>query len=264
MNIFDVIILALVQGITEFVPVSSSGHLAIIEKLLGTNSSTTFDIILHGGTLLALLIFSIQRIKSYFSPDTHENRISIPNILIISAPIIILGGVITILNKLFDDRADTALSNTLLISFNLAFGGILFIFIDNFKKKISINKLDFKKSLIIGLFQCLSLMRGSSRSGSTITGAMITGLDKKDSTDLAFFVGILPVGIAFLFELLKLVVDYNIDVPILYLVLGFIISFISGSLAIRLMISLINKIGLKYFGFYRIALAIIILVFWIL
>lgn len=259
MNLIEVIILAVVQGLTEFIPVSSSGHLVIFEKILNTNQSTTFDIVLHGGTLLSLFVFYRKRIHDYFFKKRQDD-VSISNLIIISIPIIIFGGVITIINKLNDNAADEFIKNTYLVILNLVFGGFLFLIIDAFVKNKGkkLSQITKKDALIIGIFQSLSALRGSSRSGSTITGAVFSGFSQKQATDLAFFAGIPVISIAFGFEILQIILDYSLEIPISYLIVGFIVSFLSGLVAIEIMLKTIDKLGLKFFGIYRIILGIIV------
>lgn len=259
MNIIEVILLALVQGFTEFIPVSSSGHLVVIEKILKLPQSTAFDMVLHGGTLLSLFVFYKTRIKDFVLRKS-KNEISLKNIIIISLPILIVGGVITIINKVSNDSADNIIKNSYLIIFNLLLGGVIFIYIDYFykNKNKKAAELTTRNAILIGILQSLSSLRGSSRSGWTITGGIFSGLSQKEALNLSFFVGIPVTFIAFIFEMATLALDYNLDVPIYYLIVGFLFSFVSGLLSIKLMLGIINKIGLKYFGFYRIILALIL------
>jgi undecaprenyl-diphosphatase len=157
----------------------------------------------------------------------------------------------------FEDTLD----NPWIAVFFLIFIGLIMLIADFiFKGKKDIKDLKNSNTFLIGIFQSMALIRGFSRSGISIIGGQVNGLSRKEATDFAFLIGIPSISIAFLYQIVQLIADYNIEEPFHYLIIGFIVSFISGYFAIKLMINIITKIGLKYFGLYRIVLGILTII----
>jgi len=252
MSLLQSIILGIVQGLTEFLPVSSSGHLVIIPYIFNWEEhSTSYDVVLHGATLLALIIYFykdlIKIIKKF-------DKKMIVNLIIVSIPIGIVG-------FFFEDFIDKNFKNHIIISFMLILIGILLIFSEKFstannKTLKNINKLD---SFIIGLFQIFSLIRGTSRSGITLIGGLFRKLSLQEALRFSFLAGIPIMTVVFakqLFELNQNPSDENFTI----LISGFLSAFISGLLGISFMMKFVKKIGLIPFGIYRIVLGIIVLI----
>ncbi len=250
MTLIQSIILGIVQGLTEFIPVSSSGHLAIVPHLLNMRvQSDSFDLVLHAGTLLALIV--------YFRKDLLEllkNKKLLINIFIGAVPTLLLGFI-------FRDFIKDNFKSDYVIIFSLIIVGILMIIADFVFKKNSktIEDLTPKKSIIIGSIQILSLIRGVSRSGITIIGGLLQGLTLKDAARFSFLVSIPVIGSIVFYQGGTFILEgFNDEAPI-YLITGFLTSAITGYLAIKFMLKFLENKGLTIFGIYRIVLGIIIL-----
>ncbi|MBN1331629.1 undecaprenyl-diphosphate phosphatase [Candidatus Dojkabacteria bacterium] len=257
---FEAAILGLIQGLTEFLPISSSAHLVILPELLGWEEhSNLFDVFLHGGTLFALVFTYRDRILKFFL-----NRENFLKIALATLPSIVAGFFLL-------DYIDS-LKSTLLIAFMLVSIGILLIITDyiaqaNSKKQISqseqfsIKQIPGKTSILMGLAQPLAYFRGTSRSGITIITGVFSGLSLKDATNYSFILGIPIISAGVIYSVFELLKDSPESINLAELMTGFVTSFIFGLIAIKIMLTLTQKIGLKYFGLYRIILAVILLIF---
>lgn len=263
MNLFQTIILALIQGLTEFIPVSSSGHLSLLPQILGwKEQSTAFDIVLHGGTLLALIIFFWPKLKTIIQGVRKKDVVQINLVKVIgigALPALIIGGMIEGINLISDDRIDNLLKNPYSIIFFMILMGFVLILSDFLYKKnvLDIERLKTKHILIIGFLQCLALIRGVSRSGITIFAGLTQGLRREDAAEYSFLMGIPLIAISFIAQLGKFIIKPDLSIGIEHYIIGFIIAFISGYFAVKFMLSFLKKHGLAIFGIYRIIFAII-------
>lgn len=255
----EAIFLGIVQGLTEFIPVSSSGHLIILPDLLKLSpQSTAFDVFVHGGTLLALLIAYRKKIWNILT-NVKEKSIQklIINLIIATIPAAGLG---LIYQKFFDAK----LKSLYLAAAMLSIVGFALIYADYWLKKQkereSYEKMKPKNALVIGAMQPLAFLRGTSRSGITILAGLTQKLDLKNAVDFSFLMSIPIVGLAFGYDVLQLIQDGVGKGQETNLAVGFIAAFISGLLAINLMLKFVNRTGLKWFGVYRIALSLVILI----
>lgn len=264
MSIIQALLLGLVQGLTEFIPVSSSGHLVIFPSLFGWQEhSITFDIIVHLATLLAVLVFFRKKLYKTFidifskDKDSRQESFSlIRNLFLGTVPVLIF-------YLIFGDLIENQFKSLYVITVTLLILGILLIKSDLVFKKnptTSINKLTTKQSLIIGIFQSLSLIRGTSRSGISILAGGFMGLDKKEATEFAFLLSIPAIGSS-LGKIFLDIDQINFSAEAGALIVGFIAAFISGLLAINFLIKYLKTKDLAVFGYYRIILAIFLFIF---
>lgn len=259
MNILESILLGLVQGLTEFLPVSSSGHLIIIRKFLGMSleGSLQFDVLLHLATLLVILIYFRGDIKRIFIDIFTEGPSSRSSKLIYA---IILGSIPAgILGFLYGDRIEAIFRNTTYAAYALILGSLLFFIADKFSKdKGGISAV---KGFFIGIFQSLALIPGFSRSGSTISGGMLLGLSREESIRFAFLLGVPVIFGAAMKTLLDIGatnIESFINLPV---ILGFLAAFFSGLWAVKFLVRYLSKNSFTPFIIYRIILAVIILIF---
>lgn len=262
MEILQAIILGVVQGFTEFLPVSSSAHLVIIPKVMGWSEQPLFfDILVHGGTLVAIISYYRHRIvdivKELFGQDRQRRRIQLGlfrNLILTTIP--------TIIAFIFvKDFLDNKFQSVNIIIFSLIIWGMLLIIADLYsKRRAASNPLDAYRAAFIGIGQGLSLIRGVSRSGAMITLGLFSGVERKALVEYVFLAGI-PVIMAGLFleiyEYSHLISLQTIP----SMLAGFVSSLLSGLIAIKLIDRLIEKNLLLYSGIYRIILAIILIVF---
>lgn len=277
MNIFESLVLGVVQGFTEFIPVSSSAHLEIFPKIFGwENPSTAYDTFLHIGTLLALLVFYRARIYKYTKSlfkifdrsglkniDKQNIRV-IRNILISSIPAGIFGFVLQdLISDFYDSPSNDSLSNFfILVAMFLV--GVAFLVIPKIlrNKKFSIESLSARGSLFIGLAQIFAFFRGVSRSGITILAGQFAGLKRVDAAEFAFLMSIPIMFATSVYSVLKLFSGSPelIQRDLLASMVGLVSSFVAGSFAIKFLISYLKNNSLAIFGYYRIAFAILIFV----
>jgi undecaprenyl-diphosphatase len=246
-NIIEIIILSAIQGISEFLPISSSAHLILVSSLYEFKSnSLLIDISLHLGSLLAIIYFFRNELL-----DTKNNKRLLGLIILGSIPLIIVGYILYSTNFIYALRDVKIIAWTTLI-----FGIVLYIADKNrFDKKISTN-LNFQSILFIGLFQILSLVPGVSRAGVTITAARILKFNRLDSSKISFLLSIPALsGASFLG--LKDVLNQPLDLNYLVLI-AIISSFIFSFLTVKFFLIYINKFSMNAFVIYRVVIALIL------
>lgn len=277
MTWLQTIIIAIVEGLTEFLPVSSTGHMIIAQKLLNVPSTEfvkAFTVIIQFGAILSVIILYYK--KFYNGIDFQQTKSSFKDfpkvdwknflqsidfywkIFIAFIPAVILG-------FLFSDDIDALMESVTVVAIMLILGGILMLFVDRiFNKQAENQSLTYKKSLIIGLAQCVAMIPGVSRSMATIVGGMSQKLTRKNAAEFSFFLAVPTMFGATVLKLYKLVANpesrqvliENINI----LLAGNIIAFIVAILAIKFFIEFITKYGFKAFGYYRIIVGSILLV----
>jgi undecaprenyl-diphosphatase len=274
MNILQSIALGLIQGFTEFIPVSSSGHLQLIPQIFGwEHPSTTFILFLHIGTLLALVLYFRNRIWRYiqviFTWIKNRGQLEmkaqradidvIKRVIIAVIPAGVLGIIFDKVIGGFYDSTDNAIP-TLVTICAMAMFGVIFLFADKLftGKKVSTDKLSIFKVLFIGLSQALAFVRGVSRSGITLISGQAMGLSRVDAAEFSFLISI-PIitgtSILAVVDFLQLPSE-QMQSDLLPSILGMLAAFISGYLAIRFLLDYLKHKGLALFGWYRILFAI--------
>ena len=247
----EVIILSIVQGITEFLPISSSAHLILISKYFNfSNENLTLNVSLHLGSLLAIILYFRNELFDFIN-----NKKLFFKILLSSIPVIVFGFCLIKLN-LIDH-----LRNYKVIGWSTVIFGLVLYFSDRVKIKKTINH-DFKFStaLYIGIFQILSLIPGVSRSGITISGARFFNFDRIDSAKISFLLSIPTLSAASLFNIQKLIIEKNFSISLLNL-LGVLLSFLFSYITIKFLIKFLKEFSLFSFVVYRIILGFIILIY---
>lgn len=247
----EVVFLSIAQGVTEFLPISSSAHLILISKYFNfSNENLTLDISLHLGSLLAIIIYFKTDLLNFI-----QNKIFFYKIILSSIPVM-LCGYFLVKFDLID-----FLRSYKIIGWSTVLFGVLLYFSDLIKTKKTIKK-DFKYSsvLFIGLFQILSLMPGVSRSGITITAARFLKFDRSDSAKISFLISIPTLGAVSLYNLNNLFVEKNFELSMLNF-LGIILSFFFSYLTIKFFIQFLRKFTFLPFVIYRIILGILILIY---
>ena len=250
MNTIEAIILGIVQGLTEFLPVSSSGHIELGKAILNikTSDNLLFSIVVHGATALStLIVFRKDIIDIFKGLLQFKNNDSFHYVMKIFISMIPIG----LVGLLFEDRINALFTgNVVFVGFMLVITGILLTF--TYYAKNTTKEVTYDRAVIIGVVQALAILPGISRSGSTISAALILGVDKEKATKFSFIMVLLPIAGAMLLK----VKDY-IETPILpggisafALVIGFIAAFLSGLFACTWMIRIVKKGKLIYFAYY--------------
>lgn len=248
MTLFEAFVLAVVEGITEYLPISSTGHMIIASAVLGMKPdefSKLFMVNIQLGAILSVLVLYWKRF--FQSLDFYFK------LLVAFIPAAIIG-------FLAGDYIDALLENVIVVAIALILGGIVLLFADKwFEPKNPDNSISYPKALTIGFFQCLALVPGVSRSAATIIGGMVQKLDRKSAAEFSFFLAVPTMFAATAYKLLK---SYKIIEAshISLLVFGNVIAFIVALLAIKFFISFLTKFGFKLFGYYRIVLGATIII----
>ena len=259
MTIFQSIIYGIIQGIGEFLPISSTAHLILAPYFFHwSDPGLAFDVALHLGTLIAVVVFffwdwvEIIKIAIFKNKSAASGKYS-PKLLWILAVATIPGA---LFGYLFDKKAETIFRNPLLIAFTLAVVGFILFWADRkLKAKKDLNLINFKDAVIIGLSQAVAVIPGVSRSGATITSGLFLGLDRKSAARFSFLLSVPIIFGATVIELPKLM-RAGIDLQI---ILGILFSALSGYLAIKYLLKFLEKSSYKIFFWYRLALALTIL-----
>jgi undecaprenyl-diphosphatase len=248
---FEVIILSIVQGITEFLPISSSAHLILLSKYFNfSNENLTLDVSLHLGSLLAIVLYFRRELLDFIN-----NKQLFFKILLSSLPVMIFGFLLIKFN-LIDH-----LRNYKIIGWSTIIFGVVLYYCDQLKIKRSFNKdFNYSAALYIGLFQILSLIPGVSRSGITMSGARFLNFDRVNSAKISFLLSIPTLGAASLFNVQKLIIEKNFSFSLLNL-FGVCLSFLFSYITIKFLIKFLQKFSLISFVVYRVILGLIILFF---
>ncbi len=266
LDILKVIIFGIVEGITEWLPISSTGHLILLEKLLKLSQGDAFfemfQVVIQLGAVLAVVVIYFHKLNP-FSPKKTKNQKMMTwqiwiKVLIGCVPAGIVG-------LLFDDLIDKWLYHWYIVAIMLIVYGILFIVVENYQKgrkpKVTkMSQLTVPMILIIGVFQMLALIPGTSRSGATIVGALMIGVSRGLAAEYTFFLAIPVMFGASLVKLVKFGFDFTVMQAVL-LVLGMAVSFAVSILAIKFLLGYIRKNDFKVFGYYRIVLGIVVLLY---
>ena len=283
-------ILGVIEGITEWLPISSTGHMILFDEYIPLKASYAFKdmffVVIQLGAIIAVILlfwnklwpFHLKKteVKPYFTNENGFTRLCNNyvyvdrfvlwfKILIASVPAAILG-------LLFDDQIDAMLTGNLrayIVAAALIFYGILFIVIESLKIKGKVEDLDalsYKTAFFIGLIQCLALVPGTSRSGSTILGATLLGLSRTAAAEFSFFLSIPAMVGGSAIKVLQFFADGNTftSSEIAILLVGTVTAFIVSVLAIKFLLSFIRKHDFKSFGYYRIVLGIIVILYFAL
>lgn len=253
MTLFQSIIIAIVEGLTEFLPISSTGHMILVSAAMGIHEDEfvkTFEVFIQLGAILAIALMYIKRF--FKSIDIYLKLFAA------FLPTAIVG-------LLAYPYIKAYLFNPVVVSVSLILGGVVLILID---KKVIAQKSDlaevedmsYKNAFFIGLCQCLSMVPGTSRAAATIIGGVFNGLDKKQATEFSFLLAVPTMMAAGGYDLLKSELTFT-EGQLLMLGVGFVVAFISAWIAVKLFLKYVSNHGFTAFGWYRIALGILFLIF---
>ena len=265
-DILKTILFGIVEGITEWLPISSTGHLLILQSMVGEIIShdfmEMFDVVIQLGAILAVVVIYFNKLNPFSSKKTaieKQNTINLwIKVIVACLPAAVIG-------LLLDDWLDDHLFKTSVVAVTLILYGIAFIVVEERhrgKKFVykDLNTLPLSVAIGIGMFQVLALVPGTSRSGATILGGMILGASRYVSAEFTFFLAIPVMFGASLLKLVKFGLAFSFG-EFFALILGMVVSFVVSILAIKFLMNYIKKHNFKVFGIYRIILGIVILVF---
>lgn len=266
LDVLKVIIFGIVEGITEWLPISSTGHLIILEELLKLNQREAFfemfQVVIQLGAVLAVVVIYFHKLNPFSPKKTQNQKMMTWQIWIKVLIGCIPAGVIGLL---FDNLIDKWLYHWYVVAITLILYGILFIVVENYQKErkpkvTRMSQLSVPMILIIGVFQMLALIPGTSRSGATIVGALMIGVSRSLAAEYTFFLAIPVMFGASLVKLVKFGFDFTVMQAVL-LILGMAVSFAVSIVAIKFLMSYIRKNDFKVFGYYRIVLGIVVLLY---
>lgn len=267
-EIFKILLIGIVEGITEWLPISSTGHMLIVDEFIKLNMTEAFKemffVVIQLGAILAVVVMFFKKMfpfdfskkgKDIIKKDTFNLWFKVVFACIPSA----------VIGLLFDDFLEANFGTPIIISIMLILYGILFIVIENWNKKRTqkddnLENMSYKTAFIIGLFQVLSLIPGTSRSGATIIGALIIGVSRTVAAEFTFFLAVPTMLGASALKLIKFGLAFT-GAEIFTLIFGMIIAFVVSILAIKFLMGYIKKNDFKVFGWYRIILGIILILY---
>lgn len=262
MNIYIIaIILGIVEGLTEFLPISSTGHLILVNRFAGFTGdfANMFDVVIQLGAILSVVVYFWHKLLPFGRNKTKEEKLQTWDLwkktVVGVLPALLIGAT---LGKYVEDK----LFNPLTVSIALLVGGIVLIAIENRKKQAKVNSissLGYKTAFLIGFIQCLAMIPGTSRSAATIIGAMLLGASRIVAAEFSFFLAIPTMLAASGYSFLKTGFTLTYD-QLLILSIGFITSFVVALLVIAGLMGYITKRDFKPFGYYRIILGTIVLI----
>ena len=268
-ELLKTIVLGVVEGLTEWLPVSSTGHMILVDEFIKLNVSKAFMdmflVVIQLGAILAVVVLNFERLNPFSSFKSKEEKKQTfqlwYKVIAACMPAAVIG---LAFNKFMEEHFMTAQ----VVAFTLIFYGIMFILVENYNKRrqprvTKLEKLDYKTALIIGFFQVLSLVPGTSRSGATIIGGILFGASRYVATEFTFFLAIPVMFGASLLKIVKFGWDYT-GTELVILAIGMITAFVVSILSIKFLLQYIKKNDFKAFGWYRIALGILVLAYFFL
>ena len=260
-EILKAVLLGIVQGITEWLPVSSTGHMILVDEFVKLNFSptfiSTFLVVIQFGSILAVLLIFFKKLNPF---DSSKSKVEKKETLSLWAKVIVAVIPSGIIGILFEEDIDRLFFNSTTVALALIIYGVIMIVIENRNKKPAVSdfsQVSFKLALGIGLFQCLALIPGTSRSGSTIIGATLLGASRYVAAEFSFFLAIPTMLGASLLKLLKAGFVFS-GFEWLVLRVGSVVAFVVSVIVIKFFMNYIKKHDFKAFGYYRIVLGIIV------
>ena len=268
-ELIKTVILGIVEGLTEWLPISSTGHMILVDELIQLNVSKSFMdmflVVIQLGAIFAVVVLNFEKLNPFSSWKTKREKQATfqlwYKVIVACIPAAVIG---LAFNKYMEEHFMTAP----VVAFTLIFYGILFIVVENYNKTripqvTDLSQLSYKTALIIGLFQVLSLVPGTSRSGSTILGGILFGTSRYVATEFTFFLAIPVMFGASLLKLVKFGFHYT-GAEILIMIVGMATAFVVSILSIKFLLKYIKSNDFKAFGWYRIALGIIVIAYLLL
>lgn len=252
------IILGIIEGLTEFLPISSTGHMILAQHLLGVSGPAwdTFKIMIQLGAVLALVTIYFQRLWTVFItlPTNPASRHFALLLLVAITPALVLGA-------LFGGAIKDYLFNPFVVGITLILGGLIILAVEAMHKVAryhAVEELTLRTALLVGLAQTVAMIPGTSRSGATIIGGLLAGLDRRTAAEFSFFLAIPTMFAAFMHEAIKHGDSMNFD-EIGLIAVGFVTSFISAWLIVKPFLDFVSRVGFAPFAYYRVALGTLVL-----
>ena len=271
-EILKAILFGIVEGVTEWLPVSSTGHIILLDEFIFLRGSeefkSMFNVVIQLGAIIAVLVLFFQKLNPFAKTKNERQKMMTWSLWFKVCVAIIPSGLVGVL---FDDWMDTHLHNGIVVALMLILYGVAFILVERRNKDRQprikgVHGIDLKTALLIGAFQCLSLVPGTSRSGSTILGAILLGVGRGAGAEFSFFMAIPTMvgasAIKFLNFLLSGVGASGTEVAVL--IVGCVVSFLVSLLVIKALMEYVRKHSFASFGYYRIGLGAVVLIYFLI
>ncbi len=269
LEILKVVVLGVVEGITEWLPISSTGHLILVDEFIKLSASEEymkmFNVVIQLGAIMAVVVLYFHKLNPFSSKKTPKQKRNTIQLWFKVVVACIPAGVLGIL---FDDWMEEHFHNYIVVSLMLILYGIFFILIENWNKKntpkvTKLSQLSYQTALAIGAFQVLSLIPGTSRSGATILGALLIGVSRQVAAEFTFFLAIPVMFGASGIKILKFIANGGgfTGMEAIMLIVGCLVAFIVSVIAIKFLMGYIKKNDFKVFGYYRIVLGVLVLAY---
>ncbi len=265
-----IIVFGIVEGFTEWLPISSTGHMILVEELIqlkvGEDFWNVFKVVIQLGAILAVVVLYFHKLNPFDAQKTSRQR---QETLVLWIKIAVACIPVVVVAMPLDDWMDEHLYNGFVVAAMLILYGILFILVENRNRYLQfpvqrVNQIDFRTAVFIGLFQLLALVPGTSRSGVTIIGAMLLGCSRSASAEFTFFLGIPVMFGASLLKIVKFVTRTEgmfSPLEIFYLLFAMAIAFAVSVYSIKFLMGYIKRNNFKLFGYYRIVLGVVVLAY---
>ena len=266
-EILKAILFGIVEGITEWLPVSSTGHMILLDEFVSLKVSPEFyemfQVVIQLGAIGAVLVLFFHKLNPFSKRKNYKQK---HNTWVLWIKVIVAVLPSAVLGVLLDDWMDAHLYNYIVVAIMLILYGVAFLFVERLNEQreakiTSVNKIDYKTALLIGAFQCLSLIPGTSRSGATILGAILLGVSRSAGAEFSFFLAIPTMLGASLLKVLKFMLEgvKATGGEIVVLLIGTVISFIVSMLVIKALMDYVRKRNFALFGYYRIVLGFVVI-----
>ena len=266
-ELLKAVLFGIVEGITEWLPVSSTGHMILLDEFIKLDVSPAFyemfQVVIQLGAIAAVLVLFFRKLNPYAPGKNHKQR---HNTWVLWIKVIVAVLPSALLGLLLDDWMDAHLYNYIVVAITLIIYGVAFLFVERINEQKeaaikSVNQIDYKTALLIGAFQCLSLIPGTSRSGSTILGAILLGVARPAGAEFSFFLAIPTMLGASALKVLKFMLEgvKATGGEMLILLVGTVLSFIVSLLVIKALMDYVRKRSFAAFGYYRIVLGFVVI-----
>lgn len=272
LEMLKVILLGIVEGITEWLPISSTGHLILVDEFVKLGASEAFkemfNVVIQLGAIMAVVVLYFSKLNPFSPKKSRKQKVHTiqlwMKVVVACIPAAVLG-------LLFDDWMEEHLHNYIVVSLMLVIYGVLFIVVENWNKKntpsvTKLSELSYKTAFIIGAFQVLSLIPGTSRSGATILGALLIGVSRYVAAEFTFFLAIPVMFGASGLKVLKFLMEGGgfTGMEAAMLIVGCVVAFFVSVFAIKFLMGYIKKNDFKVFGYYRIVLGVLVLAYFLI
>ena len=266
-ELLKAVLFGIVEGITEWLPVSSTGHMILLDEFIKLKVSPEFyemfQVVIQLGAIAAVLVLFFHKLNPFSEKKNHKQK---HNTWILWIKVIVAVLPSAVLGLLLDDWMDEHLYNYVVVAIMLIVYGLAFLYVERLNERrepaiTSVSKIDYKTALMIGAFQCLSLIPGTSRSGATILGAILLGVSRGAGAEFSFFLAIPTMLGASCLKVLKFLLEgvSATGTEVLILLVGTLVSFVVSLLVIKALMEYVRKRSFAAFGYYRIVLGFVVI-----